>query len=330
MTYVADRARGLKWSTVAARHGLTERRCQEIVKEQRGARPGLVERDPVAEVEEALDQYEDLIEQFALLAETSSHDGVKLGALKAQLRALAERLNLMRAVGVLPADLGLIDTEVNFRRTTEVFLGVLNRHVRDVVAAEDDLLEGLRDLCPVSVRELSKNRANLEFASEGVGEARPPSRSGHRVREPRAASVHGGRVSPLAEEGCHLGRRPQEPARRLPAGSSSCTVRSVPELMTRPVLVLTVTVEPGAISGTRWPRSLFRVSWAMPLLDTFIDPTVAPLTWTSTDAPRSETRRSTSTWNSRWPGWPGTARCRSPWHRRRLPRVESAGPRSLL
>lgn len=88
-------------------------------------------------MQEALEQLEALVEQLALVAETSRHDAVRLGALKAQLAASAQRLTLLQAVGVLPRNLGLIRNDVDNRRMAEQIADVFERHcVSDEAARE--------------------------------------------------------------------------------------------------------------------------------------------------------------------------------------------------
>jgi hypothetical protein len=51
---------------------------------------------------------------------------------------------------------------------------------------------------------------------------------------------------------------------------------------------------------------------AIPVFDTFIEPTLAPLTWTRRELPASDASFSISTSNSRWPAAPDTAPIRVP------------------
>jgi hypothetical protein len=100
---VADRVRGLGWSAVADRNGISRRQAQNIFRTYRHTRPSLLDRDPLAEAEQTLDEFDDLVERLSLLAEASNNDAVKLGALRAQLKAHVERLKLLTALHVVPA-----------------------------------------------------------------------------------------------------------------------------------------------------------------------------------------------------------------------------------
>ncbi len=139
---VADRQRGLTWPTVAERHSLSERHCRQIVAQWRSSRPGLAELDPLELAQEALDRQETLVEEYALLSETSRHDAVRLGALKAKHAALNDHTSLLIACGLLPR-LGRVAVEIDVRRLTQHILSVFDRHGVDQ-AARRDLVEVLR------------------------------------------------------------------------------------------------------------------------------------------------------------------------------------------
>ncbi len=136
---VADRARGLTWPTISARHGLCERQCREVVRAHRASGPALDEHDPLEEVQEALEQLESLVEQLALVVESSKHDAVRLGALKAQLAASGQRLALMQAVGILPRTLGLLRQDADIYRVGDILLAVFDRHDVSLEARQEVL-----------------------------------------------------------------------------------------------------------------------------------------------------------------------------------------------
>lgn len=125
---VRARARGLGWAEISARLALSERQCRRVVAEFRETGPRLHEMDPVETIEEALEQFDSAIEDLALLAEKSQHDGVRLGATRSRLDALRGKLELMRAVGVLPRDLGRLKIEVDVRHTARAILDVFEAY----------------------------------------------------------------------------------------------------------------------------------------------------------------------------------------------------------
>jgi hypothetical protein len=140
---VADRAAGLTWATVAARNGLAERQCRNIVAKHREEQPPPWEHDPLEVLQEQLEQLDALVERLALVAEESGHDAVRLGALKSQLIALQQRRELLQATGLLPRILGLIGQEIDMRRMTDDAVRVLKQHDVSQELA-DDLVAAFR------------------------------------------------------------------------------------------------------------------------------------------------------------------------------------------
>jgi hypothetical protein len=140
---VADRARGLTWRTIAARHGLSERQCRTVWAERRPPLAEALEGDLVAALEEALAGLDAVIEDCALLAERTANDAVRLGAIKARMAAMGERFSLLRACGLLPHDLGLWRQEIDLASLMRTMDEVFERH--DVsTEALADLGEALR------------------------------------------------------------------------------------------------------------------------------------------------------------------------------------------
>jgi hypothetical protein len=78
--------------------------------------------------EGTLDAFDAAIEDLALLAESTAHDGTKLGAIRARLDAVTSRWELMRAVGVLRANLEQLWLEFDAQRVARRILGVLDNH----------------------------------------------------------------------------------------------------------------------------------------------------------------------------------------------------------
>jgi hypothetical protein len=124
---VADRAAGLRWPTVARRHELSERQCQQIVKEHRAAQPPFESHDPVDAVMELVEQLDSLVEKFALVAEETAHDAVRVGALRSQAAAMEQRFTVMHTLGLLPP-LDLVRLDVDMRRVMDTAVKVLKRH----------------------------------------------------------------------------------------------------------------------------------------------------------------------------------------------------------
>lgn len=124
---VADRARGLTWPTIAERHGLSERRCRTIWKTRVSGLDDLGERDLVATLRDAIANLDAVIEDCALLAERTANDSVRLGAIKARMAAMSEKLGLLQRCGLLP-DFGLWRYEIDVRLVSRTILDVFDEH----------------------------------------------------------------------------------------------------------------------------------------------------------------------------------------------------------
>jgi hypothetical protein len=138
---VADGARGLTWSTIEARHGVSEGQCRTIWAE----RLREVSAEPVdvrEALREAVAQLDAAIEDCALLAEATKNDAVRLGAIRARLTAMAERGELLRLSGLLPFDERAVRTEAELRDINDMILALFDRYgVGD--DAKRELEEGL-------------------------------------------------------------------------------------------------------------------------------------------------------------------------------------------
>jgi hypothetical protein len=152
---VADRVRGLSWPTIAQRHGLSERHCRTIWADQAPVL-SVEDFDPLELVREAIAQYDGLLEDLALLAESASQDAVRLGALKSKVSVIGERLVFLQAVGLLPRDLGLLQQERDIRMIAHLLVDLFERYGLPP-EAEEELLRALG----ASNGERSSNAAAL-------------------------------------------------------------------------------------------------------------------------------------------------------------------------
>src|SRR3954453_326592 len=125
--FFSARARGLTWPTVAAQFGLSERQCRRIVHEQRECRPAVTELDLYELVQDTIEAYDAGIEELALLARETEHHGAKLGAIKARLDAIRSKWEVLRAIGVLPADLGRLSAEIDVQQVAPTIVEVFDR-----------------------------------------------------------------------------------------------------------------------------------------------------------------------------------------------------------
>ena len=122
------RARGLTWPTIAAQFNLSQRQCRRIFAEHREATGSLADLDASEIVRDTLDAFDAAIEDLALLAGSTAHDGTKLGAIRARLDAVTSRWELLRAIGVLPANLERLWPELDVDRVARRILDVLDSH----------------------------------------------------------------------------------------------------------------------------------------------------------------------------------------------------------
>ena len=62
---------------------------------------------------ELVEQLDSLIEKFALVAQETAHDAVRVGALRSQAAAMEQRFTVMLTVGLLPPlDLVRLDVDI--------------------------------------------------------------------------------------------------------------------------------------------------------------------------------------------------------------------------
>lgn len=134
---VKSRVSGLSERLVAERFGVTTRQVRRVMEDYRRSRPGLHEIDAAALVAETIDAHGEAIEQLAQIAASTSHDGARLGAIRAQLEAHHARIGLLQAVGALPRDLGYFAVELDVRDAARTMLEVFRRRgVPEDVQAE--------------------------------------------------------------------------------------------------------------------------------------------------------------------------------------------------
>jgi hypothetical protein len=93
----------------------------------RGDEHRLVE-SPRQEIEAEIDSLDALIDQLAQLAEATPNDSVRLGGIKTKMEAQARRLELKRAVGILPPRLAVFREDDDVRMVSALLVDVLKRH----------------------------------------------------------------------------------------------------------------------------------------------------------------------------------------------------------
>lgn len=123
---IAERARGFAWQTIADRHGISTRQCMNIWQ-GRAQNQHLVQ-SPRAELQDEIDVTDAILDELARLGESTTHDSVRLGVIKAKMTAQDRRLDLKRAAGMLPWNLGSIREEISTREIVEGICTVLKKH----------------------------------------------------------------------------------------------------------------------------------------------------------------------------------------------------------
>ena len=123
---VAARARGGAWAEIAASHRISARQAQRIHAAGSGRTPTLAQ-DPIDLACNVLAEYDHAVEELRQLARETTHDGTKLGSIRARVEVIALRTQLQMALGLLPRDLGELAAVVDGRATAEAVLEVLER-----------------------------------------------------------------------------------------------------------------------------------------------------------------------------------------------------------
>ncbi|HEY3962529.1 MAG TPA: hypothetical protein VGL84_08375 [Gaiellaceae bacterium] len=100
----SDRALGMSWETVAARHGVSPRRAQQVWNQA----PEEPESTPSELLFDELALMNEVIERYAVLATDAEGDSNKLGALNGLSAMQTKRIDLERAMGLLPWRLATI------------------------------------------------------------------------------------------------------------------------------------------------------------------------------------------------------------------------------
>jgi hypothetical protein len=121
---VCARMRGRSWAAIASEHELSQRQCQEIMRAYRERHPRTRSRDPLELLDDMLDLYQGAQEELAEIAATTNHAATRVGAIRTRLDALEAQTNLLRLVGVLPRDLGLLGQHLDVQQLANNILAV--------------------------------------------------------------------------------------------------------------------------------------------------------------------------------------------------------------
>ena len=142
----------MTWARIAEEFGLSARQCQRAWRDYRRCLPTIVELDPVEVVKKPSTATTRQIEELAVLAETTSHDGTRLGALRARLDANNAHLSLLMAVGAAPPNLARVWLEVDARELAARAIAVLERH-----GVSEDVFDEIARSVETSCRQVERS-----------------------------------------------------------------------------------------------------------------------------------------------------------------------------
>lgn len=143
MEIVAARGRGLSVTAVAQTYGISTRRVKQITAEWRATNPSIRHQDGVQIADQLIEFWQGTIEELAMIAATTSHDAVRVGAINSKMGALGKLTDLLQAINALPHDLGTLRVVMDARVLADRLVLVLDRF--DLPPeVEDAMLEVLR------------------------------------------------------------------------------------------------------------------------------------------------------------------------------------------
>jgi hypothetical protein len=126
---VADRNRGLTWPQVASRHGVSETQARNIHRAWRdGNQRVLASQEPMEWLWRTLERYESIQAQLAVIAASADNSAAQVGALRAQMDAIAAQTQLLVASGLLPRNLRAFREAGDMSRLIVRFVEILERH----------------------------------------------------------------------------------------------------------------------------------------------------------------------------------------------------------
>jgi hypothetical protein len=128
-----DWVQGWSWHALAVKHGLSERRCQEVVEDLRDSNVSVLgmrdQRMGLRIAEDLILRRNEAISQAAELAQEARERGnlsVALGALRRRDEAIGELTALLQALGYLPRNLAGLAWKWDVIEMAETAIAVLN------------------------------------------------------------------------------------------------------------------------------------------------------------------------------------------------------------
>lgn len=125
------RASGLAWASVAVQVGLAESSCKEVWK--KWSDEGKLEiqgTDPIAVVLEQITRLDVAIGELAEIASNKTNQAAaRVGAIGAKARLMAQQVELLQAVGLMPKQLGRLAIELDVRFVSQQMFVILEKYV---------------------------------------------------------------------------------------------------------------------------------------------------------------------------------------------------------
>jgi hypothetical protein len=126
---IVDRALGMTWPQIAAKHSITARGAQMVYRQWRDDAMEAYNEDEALEL--AFDyktRFEAVEARFAEIASSSINDAARVGALRSLVTTTVQRLALDQAVGRLPRNLGKLRVELDVRHVSQVVVATMKKH----------------------------------------------------------------------------------------------------------------------------------------------------------------------------------------------------------
>lgn len=142
---VSDRLRGATLPELAARYGLSERQCGNVLREWRDSGVADLEaEDALAVVYEFIERYRQVEACLAEIAQAADNSAAAVGAHRGRLDAIDRQVQLMQAAGLLPKELGRLKLQADVRTVAARLVAVFREH-QVSAEIEQDVIAALRE-----------------------------------------------------------------------------------------------------------------------------------------------------------------------------------------
>jgi acetolactate synthase small subunit len=111
--------RGLAVKQVARTYNVSERHVYRVMADYRSSQPKLRDINPVQVVEDRLMMLQAAAEEYALIAQTTTNETLRVNAITKRLDAYQQATELMQAAGVMPNNLGTINVAIDVKRVAQ-------------------------------------------------------------------------------------------------------------------------------------------------------------------------------------------------------------------